>query len=59
LPDFSWDNIPEREKYTNRPQSIPIGHKIYQMATKYTKWQYIIPNDNKLYQMTLNYTKWQ
>jgi hypothetical protein len=41
LPDFSWDNIPEREKvyqitikYTKWPQNILNGHKIYPMAVK-------------------------
>jgi hypothetical protein len=29
LPDFSWDNLPKREKYTNLPQTIPYGHKLY------------------------------
>jgi hypothetical protein len=38
LPDCSWYNIPKREKYTKLHQSIPNGHKIYQMAVKYTKW---------------------
>jgi hypothetical protein len=32
LPDFSWYNLPKREKITNE-------HKTYQMATKYTKWK--------------------
>jgi hypothetical protein len=31
LPDFSWYNIPEREK------DLPDHHKLYQMAKKYTK----------------------
>jgi hypothetical protein len=26
LPDFSWYNIPKREKITKLPQSIPIVH---------------------------------
>jgi hypothetical protein len=36
LPDFSWYNIPKREKYTKWLQNIPNGYKIYQMAIKYT-----------------------
>jgi hypothetical protein len=43
LPDFSWCNIPKREKYTKLtlkctkwPQYIPNGRKIDQMAIKYT-----------------------
>jgi hypothetical protein len=35
LPDFSWHNIPKREKWT---QNIPNGHKIDKLAVKYTKW---------------------
>jgi hypothetical protein len=34
LPDFSWHNIPKREKYTKCPQNIPNGHKIFPMAVK-------------------------
>jgi hypothetical protein len=29
LPDFSWFNIPKREKMITK---LPIGHKIYKMA---------------------------
>jgi hypothetical protein len=49
LPDFSW--------CTKWPQSIPNGHKVYQMATKYTKWPQSIPNGHKVYQMPRKYTK--
>jgi hypothetical protein len=35
---FLCPNIPKREKYTKLPQTIPNGHKIYQMAVKYSKW---------------------
>jgi hypothetical protein len=48
-------------KYTKRPQNIPNGHKIYQMATKYTKWQGTsIPNGKlQIYQMAkYKNTKW-
>jgi hypothetical protein len=38
LPDFSWYNIPKREKYTKGPKNIPNGHKIYQTAIKHNKW---------------------
>jgi hypothetical protein len=46
LPDFSWHNIPKREKYTKLPQNVPNGYNVYQMAickvykisTKNTKW---------------------
>jgi hypothetical protein len=43
LPDFSWCNIPKREKYTKitikctkLPQNIPNDHILNQMAIKYT-----------------------
>jgi hypothetical protein len=36
LPDFSLSNIPKRKKYTKLPQTIPKGHKLYQMAVKYS-----------------------
>jgi hypothetical protein len=50
LPDFSWYNLPSREKYTKWHQNIPNGHKIYQIATKYTKWPQHIPNGQLIYQ---------
>jgi hypothetical protein len=31
---FLGPNIPNWEKYTNWPQTIPTGHKLYQMAIK-------------------------
>jgi hypothetical protein len=34
LPDFSWYNIPKWEKYTQKPQNVPNGHKIYNLAVK-------------------------
>jgi hypothetical protein len=40
LPDFSWYNIPKRDK-------------IYQMTLKYTKGPQNIPNDHKIHQMTM------
>jgi hypothetical protein len=37
LPDFSWYNIPKREKYTKLPKiPIPNGDNIDQMAVKCT-----------------------
>jgi hypothetical protein len=35
---YLGSNIPNWEKYNMRPQTIPNGHKIYQMAIKYSKW---------------------
>jgi hypothetical protein len=32
LPDFSWCNIPKREKYTELPQNVPNVHKLYQIC---------------------------
>jgi hypothetical protein len=59
LPDFSWYNIPKREKYTKWSQNIPKGHKIYQKATKYTKWpQNMYTKGHKIYQVAAKYTKW-
>jgi hypothetical protein len=40
---FLGPNIPKREKYNKWPQTIPNGHKVYQMAMKYSKWSYNIP----------------
>jgi hypothetical protein len=37
LPDFSWYNIPKREKYTKLSQNVPSDHKMYQVTTKCTK----------------------
>jgi hypothetical protein len=31
LPDFSWNNIPNWEKYTKHPQIPPNGHKTYRL----------------------------
>jgi hypothetical protein len=43
MPDFSWYNIPKREKYTKLPQKIPNVHlkyakrlKIDPISIKYT-----------------------
>jgi hypothetical protein len=44
LPDFSWYNIPKREKI------IPNNQKISQMATKYPKLQQNRPDWQKTYQ---------
>jgi hypothetical protein len=38
LPDFFGPNIPNWEKYDKWPQTIPNGHKLYQMSIKYSKW---------------------
>jgi hypothetical protein len=39
LPDFSWYNVPKREKYTKKlPQNIPNGYELYQMVMNYSKW---------------------
>jgi protoporphyrinogen oxidase len=43
LPDFSWYNVPKREKYTK-------------MTTKFTKWPLDIPNGCQIFQMAINYT---
>jgi hypothetical protein len=38
LPDFYWFKHTKREKCTKLPQTIPNGHKIYQMTLEYCKW---------------------
>jgi hypothetical protein len=43
LPDFSYYNIPKREKYTI-------------VAQKYTKRPYNIPNGSKIDQMDIKFT---
>jgi hypothetical protein len=40
---FLGPNIPRREKYNKWPQTIPNGHKLYQMDIKYSKWSLNIP----------------
>jgi hypothetical protein len=56
LPDFYRCKIQKRGKYTKRPQSIPIGHKIYQMAVNYSKWTC----SNLLHFLALeNYPNWE
>jgi hypothetical protein len=44
LPDFSWHNIPKREKYTYLPL-IANDHKIFKKCTN-QKWRpiHILPN---------------
>jgi hypothetical protein len=37
-PDFSWQKIPKQGKIYQMSTTLPIGHKIYQMAINYTKW---------------------
>jgi hypothetical protein len=45
LPDFSWSNVPKREKICQN------GHKIYEMVIKYTKRPKMHrPNGHKIYQ---------
>jgi hypothetical protein len=39
LPDFSWDKIQKREKYTKLPRTTPKIHKSLQMTLKWTKCQ--------------------
>jgi hypothetical protein len=43
LPDFSWYNIPKREK-------------MYQTATKYTKWPQNIQNDIIMFVTAIKYS---
>jgi hypothetical protein len=43
LPDFSWYNIPKREKYAK-------------MTTKYTNWPLNIPNGSKIDGVSINFT---
>jgi hypothetical protein len=44
LPDFSWSKHSKLgKKYNKWPQTIPNGHKLYQMAIKYSKWSWNIP----------------
>jgi hypothetical protein len=35
---FLGPNIPNREKYTKWPPTIPNGHELYQMGVNYSKW---------------------
>jgi hypothetical protein len=35
---FLGPNIPKRELYTKWPQTVPNGHKLYQLIKKYSKW---------------------
>jgi hypothetical protein len=39
---FLGPNIPKCKKYTKWPQTIPKGHKLYQIALKYSKLLYNI-----------------
>jgi hypothetical protein len=48
LPDFSWFNIPKREKI------YQITAKNTQMGTKYTKWPQNIPNGGTVDPMAKN-----
>jgi hypothetical protein len=43
LPDFSWYNLPKREKYTKR-------EKIYQITAKHTKWPLNISDGHEICQ---------
>jgi hypothetical protein len=38
LPHFSWYKHTKMEKYTKWLQTIPNGHKLYQMVVNYSKW---------------------
>jgi hypothetical protein len=51
LPDFSWYDIPKREKYTKWRKNMPMT-KLFQMAKKIYQMTKNIPNDEK-------YTNWQ
>jgi hypothetical protein len=53
LPDFSWYNIPKREKNAKETQNITNYHTICQMATKHA-WPQNIPN-NQPYNITNNH----
>jgi hypothetical protein len=59
LPDFSWSKHTKAGKmttnFTNRPQPLPNGQKLYQMAVKYSKWPQNIPNGRKIFQMAIKY----
>jgi phospholipid N-methyltransferase len=37
LPDFSLSKHTKMRKIYQMPQTIPNGHKLYQMAVKYSK----------------------
>jgi hypothetical protein len=52
---FLGPNIPKCKKYTKWPQTLPKGHKLYQMAVRYSKWSwnittYSITRPSKFYQ---------
>jgi hypothetical protein len=38
---FICSKLPKRQKYNKWPQTIPNGHKLYQMVIKYSKWSYV------------------
>jgi uncharacterized ion transporter superfamily protein YfcC len=38
LPDFSWSKHTKMGKFTKWMQTVPNGHKLYQMAVKHSKW---------------------
>jgi hypothetical protein len=49
LPDFSWYNIPKREKYTKLSQNIPNDRKMLLVAIQYTTFSIASPqNKHKL-----------
>jgi RNA polymerase subunit RPABC4/transcription elongation factor Spt4 len=67
LPDFSWYNIPKREKYTKWPymkctnchKIIPTGHKIVPNCHKIVpNCHKIIPNCHKIVPNCHSHTKW-
>jgi hypothetical protein len=45
---FLGPDIPKRENYTKRTQTIPNGHKIYHRALKYSKSSQNIPTVSTL-----------
>jgi hypothetical protein len=51
LPDFSWYNVPKREKYVyqNGKNMYTKTGKLDQKAIKYTKRPQNIPNGHKIY----------
>jgi hypothetical protein len=72
LPDFSWYNIPKREKiyqmtakHPKRLQNIPNGlknipkhYKTYQMDQKINKWSHNLPI-SPVARLSKNYPNWE
>jgi hypothetical protein len=64
LPDLTWYNIPNWEKYTKLPQNIPNDYKMNQMAAICTKYTDIfhcksLQNLPKLGFLVWKYAIWQ